>query len=150
MGANNNDVVEVRRLVDEILTTRHEDLRRVVRESVAAVMAIDVNSVSENASIVSLGAESIDLLDLVFRLETAFGVNIPRGGIEQLARVGLGDNFERRGVLTADALARLDILMPEADRTRIAPGLRVGEISELFTVETFVRLLAWRLADART
>jgi hypothetical protein len=41
----------------------------------------------------------------------------------------------------------LRLLMPEVAQGRIVPGLRSSQISNLFTAETFVRLVAWRLAD---
>jgi hypothetical protein len=50
-------------------------------------------------------------------------------------------------VLTPAALERLKILMPEVSQARLAPGLKAHQLPNLFTVETFVRLVAWRLAD---
>ena len=46
------------------------------------------------------------------------------------------------------ALERMRILMPEIPASRLASGLRTHQIPELFTTETFVRLVAWRLAEA--
>ncbi len=141
-------VREIRDRVDDFLTTRHQELYDRVRASIAEALAIDAAKIGPEASLIDdLGAESIDFLDLVFRLETAYGVKIPRDGIMRTAREGLGSSFDQRGVLSDEALERLKILMPEVPADRFAPGLRTEQVPNLFTAETFVRLLAWRLAD---
>ena len=145
---DNSEAQQIRDLVDGLLVTRHDELYDTVRKYVADVLAINPAKVTPDASLIDdLGAESLDFLDLVFQLETAYGVKIPRDGIRLVAREGLGDGFEHGGVLTGPALERLRLLMPEVQATRIAPGLSTHQIANLFTVETFVRLVAWRLAD---
>lgn len=139
-------VQEIRDRIDRRLAARHDELYEKVRALVADVMAIDPARVTPTASLIDdLGAESIDFLDLVFRIETDYRVKIPRDGIRLAAQDGLGGGFERAGVVTAEGLERLRVLMPEVPPERIAPGLRVHEIPSLFTTETFVRLVAWRL-----
>jgi acyl carrier protein len=85
-----------------------------------------------------LGAESLDFLDIVFRLERAFGIQITRGEMQKAARGEMSDEeFAPDGVISEAGLARLRQLMPEASE-RIEPGLRPAEILRLFTVQTFV------------
>jgi acyl carrier protein len=135
--------------VDEAVAARHKELYDHVLACVADVLAVDKASIPPNASLIDdLGAESLDFLDLVFRLETDFHVKIPRDGIRLMAQDGLADGFERAGVLTPEALERLRLLMPEVAQDRLVPGLRSAQLPNLFTVETFVRLLAWRLAES--
>jgi acyl carrier protein len=89
-----------------------------------------------------LGAESIDYLDILFRLERTFGVKIPRGQIAKDARGDLPeDAFQKGGVLTPLGLERLRAYLCEVPAERFRPGLRIGEIPTLFTVETFCRLV---------
>jgi len=146
---DNSQVLRVREQVDKVLATRHDDLYKHVLASVANVLAIDAGKVTPSASLIDeLGAESLDFLDLLFRLETDFKVKIPRDGIRQIAQDGLADGFEQAGVLTPAAIERLRILMPEVDPGKLAPGLRAHQLPNLFTTETFVRLVAWRLADS--
>jgi acyl carrier protein len=146
--ADNSQVQQVRDRVDHVLATRHDELYRHVADCVASALAIDAAKISPDASLIDdLGAESLDFLDLVFRLETDYGVKIPRDGIRLIAQDGLTDGFERAGEVTADGLERLRILMPEVPNGRLAPGLRSNRIPELFTTETFVRLVAWRLSE---
>jgi acyl carrier protein len=146
--ADNTQVHQLRARVDEVLKTRQDQIFATVRACVADVLAIDPAKVTPDASLIAdLGAESLDFLDLVFRLETEYGVKIPRDGIRLAAQDGLADGFDQGGVLTADALERMRILMPEIPAAKLASGLRTHQIPELFTTETFVRLVAWRLAD---
>ena len=89
-----------------------------------------------------LGAESIDFLDIVYRLERAFRAKIPRGQIEKEARGGLSEReFEERGVLTAAGAARLREFLSEIPAERFPARLKVADIPLLFTVETFCRIV---------
>jgi acyl carrier protein len=147
--ADNTQVHQLRERVDEVLKTRQEQIFSTVRACVADVLAIDPAKVTPDASLIAdLGAESLDFLDLVFRLETEYGVKIPRDGIRLAAKEGLADGFDQGGVLTAEGLERMRILMPEIPASKLASGLRTHQIPELFTTETFVRLVAWRLAES--
>jgi acyl carrier protein len=147
--ADNTQVHQIRERVDDVLKTRQDQIFSTVRACVADVLAIDPGKVTPDASLIAdLGAESLDFLDLVFRLETEYGVKIPRDGIRLAAQDGLADGFEKAGVLTDDALERMRILMPEIPAAKLASGLRTHQIPELFTTETFVRLVAWRLAES--
>src|SRR5204863_1706322 len=148
---DNSQVQKVREQVDKVLATRRDDLYKHVLASVADVLAIDPGKITAKASLIDdLGAESLDFLDLLFRLETDFKVKIPRDGIRVIAQDGLADGFEQAGVLTPAALERLKILMPEVPQARLATGLKSHQLPNLFTVETFVRLVAWRMAETAT
>src|SRR5258705_2987422 len=122
---DNSQVLQIRALVDQVLATRHDELYNHVLGCVADVLAIDKSSIAPDASLIDdLGAESLDFLDLVFRLETDFHVKIPRDGVRLMAQDGLADGFEHAGVLTFEALERLRLLMPEVAQDRLVPGPR--------------------------
>lgn len=92
-----------------------------------------------------LGAESLDYLDIVFKLEQEFGIQITRGEMESAARGGMTDDeFAPDGVISDAGLQRLRELMPEAG-DRIQPGLRPTEILGLFTVNTFANIVEGKL-----
>jgi hypothetical protein len=93
-----------------------------------------------------LAITSLDLLDLTYRLESAFEVKIPRGPIQLLVRQGLDEPIHPDGRLGPRALERLRIVMPEADEESIVSGLKIHQISDLYTAETFVRLVAMALS----
>jgi acyl carrier protein len=149
--ADTTEIRQIRDRVDQVLATRHDELYAKVRSAVADVLAIDPAKIVPGASLIEeLGAESLDFLDLVFRLETEYGVKIPRDGILLTARDGFAAGFDEGGVLSNEALDRLRLLMPEVPAERFTPGLRTHQIPNLFTTETFVRLVAWRLAETVT
>ncbi|MGH9414529.1 MAG: hypothetical protein ACRD0Y_12430, partial [Terriglobales bacterium] len=86
--------------------------------------------------------------DLLFRLESAFGITLPRGGILRDNQGSLTEaEFQQNGVLTDAALERLRVLMPEVDPANLKTGLTAREIPALFTPETFTRLVAWRIGE---
>lgn len=119
-----------------------------VYPQVAAIIAdslgCDAREVTaEKALIDDLGAESIDFLDIVYRLERAFRVKIPRGRIEAQARAGLpAREFENAGVVTAAGVARLAELLSEVPASRFRDRMKVADIPSLFTVETFCKIVA--------
>jgi len=114
-----------------------------VRTIVADVLAIEESEIRPEASVIQdLGAESIDLADLVFQLEHEFGIRIPRGHIEREARGDLPqEEFEHQGRITDKGMDRLRAFLVEVPEERFTPGLRVSEIPTLFTVETFCRVV---------
>ncbi len=108
----------------------------------------DEKELTLKASLIDdLGAESLDFLDLAFRLERRFKIKIPRGGLEERIRGEIREeDFEdEKGVLTDTALDRLRQEMPEADPSKIVPGLKKKDIFRLITVETFLKIVKRQL-----
>jgi acyl carrier protein len=115
-----------------------------VADLMADALAREPHEVQLHSRLIAdLGAESIDFLDIVFRLEQAFGIRIPRGQILEEARGDLSeDEFHSEGVLTAAGLARLRDVLDEVPADALAPGLRIDDVPLLFTVETFCKAVA--------
>ncbi len=117
-----------------------------VKESVVEALGLDEEEVKPNALLFDdLGAESLDLLDIVFRLEKEFGIKIPRGGIQADALSAEGENLKDEdlvidGVLTPLGIEKLKEAMPEIDPSRLTEGFRADDIATLFTVQTFVTI----------
>ena len=122
-----------------------------VRELVADALARDVSEVSIDSVLMSdLGAESLDFLDLVFKLEHEFHIQITRGEMERAARGDMSEEeFAPGGFISDAGLERLRQLMPEAT-ARIKPGLRPGQVLSLFSVQTFVNLVHAKMTSAST
>ena len=125
----------------------HEEVVERVRILVAEALARDVAEVRADSLLMDeLGAESLDFLDIVFRLEQTFEIQITRGEMEWAARGSMTDEeFAPGGVISDAGLARLRELMPEA-AARIQPGLRPAQILSLFSVATFARIVEGKLA----
>ncbi len=114
-----------------------------VAATIADALACDEDKVKPDASLINdLGAESIDFLDIVFRLERAFKVKIPRGKIVEDARGPLSEEqFQSNGVITDAGLARLREFLSEVPADRFKTPLKAAEIPKLFTVETFAKMV---------
>jgi acyl carrier protein len=113
-----------------------------VRAIVAEALGRTLDQVPSTANLMDdLGAESLDFLDIVFRIEREFGIQITRGEMEGAARGDMTDEeFAPAGLISDAGLARLRELLPES-AARIQPGLRPREILGLFTVQTFANLV---------
>lgn len=124
-----------------------------VKESVVEALGVDEEEVTPTAVLFDdLGAESLDLLDIVFRLEKEFGIKIPRGGIQAETMSAEGENLKEEdlmvdGVLTPLGIQKLKEAMSEVDPSRITEGFRADDIPTLFTVQTFVNIVKKLLED---
>jgi acyl carrier protein len=114
-----------------------------VAETMADALGCDVADVKPDVSLIEdLDAESIDFLDMVFRLERAFKIKIPRGKIIENARGDMPEaEFEQKGVLTEAGLAQLKRYLSEVPPERFANPMKVADIPRLFTPTTFCKLV---------
>ena len=114
-----------------------------VAATIADALGCDTEDVVLEASLVDdLDAESIDFLDLVFRLERGFKLKIPRGKIVEDARGDLPEaEFEQKGMVTEKGLERLRSFLTEVPKDRIQAPLKVADVPRLFTAETFCKLV---------
>jgi acyl carrier protein len=94
-----------------------------------------------------LGAESIDFLDIVFRLEREFGIKIPRGELFPEAIFQGDPEFVQNGKVTDKGLAELKARMPFADLSKFEQDPEISGISDLFTVEMITRYIQGKLDE---
>ena len=125
----------------------NEQIAEATRKIVADALGRGDDEVKlESILMEDLGAESLDFLDIVFRLEREFGIQITRGEMERASRGDMSaDEFAPGGVISEAGLARLRELMPEA-QDRIKPGLRPSTILTLFSVQTFANMVLGKRA----
>ena len=121
-----------------------------VRIAFADALGLEEDEVELGHRIIDeLEAESLDFLDIAYKLEVSFDIKIPRGGIENTAKDGMEEGgYELNGVLNEGALVRLTEAMPEIPSEKFTTGLRVSEVPELFIVATFYNLVI-RLLDEK-
>jgi acyl carrier protein len=114
-----------------------------VAETMADALGCDVEDVKLDVSLIEgLDAESIDFLDMVFRLERAFKIKIPRGKIVENARGDLPEaEFEQKGIVTDKGMAQLRAYLSEIPAERFKTPMKVADIPRLFTPETFCKLV---------
>lgn len=121
-----------------------------VQAALCDALGVDEEAVTPTARIIAdLGAESIDFLDIFFRLEKQFNIKIPRG--EFLPADGFFDNPDYVGMeptsrITARGLQRLQELLPWTDaRTLLGPAPTSADVRKLITVQFVCDYLAWKL-----
>ncbi|HAP08022.1 MAG TPA: acyl carrier protein [Planctomycetaceae bacterium] len=123
-----------------------EEILDKVRGTLVDALGVDDDEVTPTATLIGdLGAESIDFLDIVFRLEKCFDIKIPRGELfpENLASADSG--FVVAGKVTPEGLDELRRKMPHADIESFAKDPSVSRMSDLFTVGTICRFIAARV-----
>jgi acyl carrier protein len=114
-----------------------------VADTMADALGCDVEDIKPDVSLIEgLDAESIDFLDMVFRLERAFKIKIPRGKIVENARGDLPESeFEQNGIVTEKGLAQLRDYLSEVPAERFKTPMKVADIPRLFTPTTFCKLV---------
>ena len=123
-----------------------EEIFSRVKETLVEALGVDEDEVNGAATLTGdLGAESIDFLDIVFRLEKAFNIKIPRGELfpENILN---NPSFVNDKKLTAEGLAELRKRMAHADLTEFEKNPEVDRIAELFTVDAIVRYVESKAA----
>jgi acyl carrier protein len=93
-----------------------------------------------------LGAESIDFLDIVFRLEREFGIKIPRGELFPESIFQGDPEFVQDGRVTPKGLEELRARMPFADLGGFEKDPQVSRLSDLFTVDLITRYIQGKLS----
>ena len=125
--------------------TRDEIIHE-VQEVLVDALGVDDDEVASEASLMGdLGAESIDFLDIVFRLEKAFNIKIPRE--ELFPAEGLMNNpeFVNNGKLTKLGLAELKDKMPHTDFGVFENDPDINKLGDLFTVNSIVNYIDTKL-----
>jgi acyl carrier protein len=111
-----------------------EEIYEKVQAALVDALGVDEDEATPDATLVGdLGAESIDFLDIVFKLEKSFGIQIPR---EELSPEDILTNsqYVQDGVVTADGLAELKTRMPWADLSDFEQDPKVQNFGNLLTV----------------
>ena len=112
-----------------------------LKKCIAESLRIDPNSIApENSLVEELGAESLDLLDINYRLEKAFGIKMARYFVlEHVEEMfGEGSALDQNGRLTERGLEILKIRL--ANHTaNLKPGMELSQVNALITVRSIAR-----------
>ena len=124
-----------------------EEVYEKVTESLADALGVEEDEVSAKSRLTTdLGAESIDFLDIVFRLEKTFDIKIPRGDLFP-ENILTSSEFIKDGKMTEVGMAQLREKMPHADLTEFEKDPQVGKIADLFTVDMIVNYVTTKVGD---
>ncbi|MFD6888646.1 acyl carrier protein [Streptomyces sp. NPDC059957] len=128
-----------------------KDFGAIVQEAVADALGIDIEEAVPEATLLGdLDAESIDLLDVLFRIEKAADVKIKVSDIAELLQGGIPDEefADEDDIINAVGLAQLKKSLPQIDVEELAGKLTADEVLSLFTVQNLTDLVAERAALA--
>jgi acyl carrier protein len=125
-----------------------EEIYSKVSATLVEALNVDEDDIKPEATLQGdLGAESIDFLDIVFRLEREFGIKIPRGELFPESIFQGDPEFVQNGRVTDKGLAELRARMPFADLSEFEKNPEVTAIGDLFTVEMITRYIQGKLAS---
>jgi acyl carrier protein len=117
-----------------------------VKTCLVEALGVDDDEVTPEASIMGdLGAESIDWLDIVFRLERAFGIKIPHGELSP-EDILTNTEYVQDGKVTSAGLDQLKQRMPFADLSKFERNPAVQDFPHLLTVQDMVRYVETKVA----
>src|SRR5947209_19820144 len=118
-----------------------------VSATLVEALNVDEDDIKPSATLQGdLGAESIDFLDIVFRLEREFGIKIPRGELFPESIFQGDPEFVQDGKVTPRGLDELRTKMPFADLREFAKDPQVSHLSDLFTVALITNYIRGKLA----
>ncbi len=120
-----------------------------VKECLLECVRADADSINLKSRIIDdLGADSLDLLDIIFTLQRKFKIKIEQGAIVKLAQEGIPpEEFQCNDRLMPRGAQRLKEVLSEVDTEQIKEGMSTAKIPYLFNVETFVKIVERNLAQ---
>src|SRR3954451_14178434 len=130
----------IRYSLEDVMPTNDEILEK-VQSTLVDALGVDEDDVTPDATLFKdLGTESIDLLDIVFRLERNFGIKIPRG---KLFPENVSDpEMVQDGKLAPEGLIEMEQRMPYADLSGFGANPEVDNLLGLYTVDMLVQYVS--------
>lgn len=127
-----------------------EEIYAKVSATLVEALNVEEDEIKPTSTLQSdLGAESIDFLDIVFRLEREFGIKIPRNELFPEAVFQGDPEFVQNGKVTSKGLTELKEKMPFADLSDFEKNPEVSNFSDLFTVDLIARYIEGKLAAGK-
>ena len=118
-----------------------------VQSVLVDALGVDDDEVTREATLEGdLGAESIDFLDIFFRLEKAFSVKISRSEFLPDALFSPDSGFVKDGLVTPEGIAELQKAASHFDSDKLAKNPKIETIKDLTTVQTLVNFVRNKLA----
>lgn len=125
-----------------------EEVFKGVQEALVEALAVDEEEVTPEATLVGdLGAESIDLLDIVYRLEKNFSIKIERGELvpDDIVNDQTEKYVSKDGKLTELGLAEIKKRMPYANLEAFEKNPAVTNLTTVLTVQDMCYIVEMKL-----
>jgi acyl carrier protein len=122
------------------------DVHKAVQEAVVGALGVTEDEASPDATLMDdLGAESIDLLDILFRIERSTGVKIAASDLGEHMQGGIPDDrfSDENGIITPEGMEHLKTVMPQLD-DGLAGKLDADHVISHFTVQNLGDMVAQR------
>jgi len=123
------------------------DVDGAVKEAVIEALALDDDEVTPESTLMDdLGAESIDLLDILFRIEKGTGVKIEAADLGDYIQGGIPDDefSDENEIITEKGAEQLQKGMPQTDPSQLVGTLAADEVIKLFTVQNLTEMVRSR------
>jgi acyl carrier protein len=129
------------------MSISREDIYEKVKDTLIEALGVDDDEITEDARLMDdLGAESIDFLDIVFRLEKSFDIKIPREELFPDDNILSDRELVNEGKITPAGIAKLKEVMPHVDFTEFENNPEVDQMSGLFRVSSIVGYIESKVA----
>ncbi len=122
-----------------------------VQEAVVGALGVDDDEATPDATLMDeLGAESIDLLDILFRIERSTGIKIQAADLGTYIQGGIPDEefSDDNEIISERGLEQLSKVMPQIDRDALRGNLEAEKVITLFTVQNLADMVAQRASEA--
>lgn len=131
------------------MAVSRDKILKEVQEILIDALGVDDDEVTAEATLTGdLGAESIDFLDIVFRLEKAFGIKIPREELFPAESLMNNPEFINNGKFTEKGLTELREKISHTDISKFQNDPDVNKLGDLFTVGAIVKYVETKLNAA--
>ena len=127
------------------------DVDAAVKQAVVEALALDDDEVTPDSTLMDdLGAESIDLLDILFRIEKSTGVKIEASDLGDYIQGGIPDDefSDDDQIITPKGAEQLHKVMPQVEPDSVAGSLNAEEVITLFTVKNLADMVRTRADGA--
>jgi acyl carrier protein len=127
------------------------EIQSAVQEAVVGALGVGEDEATPDATLMDdLGAESIDLLDILFRIERSTGVKIQASDLGEYIQGGIPDEEfgDENGIVSEQGLEQLKKVMPQIDADELRGKLEAEKVITLFTVGNLADMVAARSGGA--
>ena len=127
------------------------EIQSAVQEAVVGALGVGEDEATSDATLMDdLGAESIDLLDILFRIERSTGVKIQASDLGEYIQGGIPDDEfgDENGIVSEKGLEQLKKVMPQIDPDELRGKLEAEKVITLFTVGNLADMVAARSGGA--
>jgi acyl carrier protein len=126
------------------------EIQSAVQEAVVGALGVGEDEATPDATLMDdLGAESIDLLDILFRIERSTGVKIQASDLGEYIQGGMSDDeFGDDGVVSRKGLEHLHAVMPQIDPDEYEGKLEAEKVISHFTVGNLADMVEARAGAA--